>query len=119
MISVFQRHHPRLVPLALASVLVLGACGSGDDTAGDTVPPPIDASDGGLLAPRPVRTAGGGAGVAATSAVAEGAADRMSTDMMMPYRIVTFVAGDGLAALPSNDIGYLFDRFVNLMQERR
>jgi hypothetical protein len=109
MTPVIHRHPSRLVPLALASVLVLGACGADDDgTAGDTVPSATDAS---LLAPRPVRTAGGGAAGSTVSASAEAApsADgRMATDMMMPYRIVTFVPGDGLPSLPTNDVGYLF-----------
>ncbi len=107
--SVITRHSPRIAPLALAGVLVLGACGSDDDTAatatdGDTVPPAAD----GPLAPIPVRTAGGGAqgGAAATAEVASDS--RMATDMMMPFRITNFVVGDGLPALPTNDLGYVF-----------
>ncbi len=116
MISVSQRHPSRLrlVPLALAAVLALAACGSSDDSAGDIVPSATDTSDtgdGDLLAPRPVRTSGGGTGGAAASASAESApaSDRMATDMMMPYRIVTFVPGDDLPALPTDDVGYLFE----------
>lgn len=101
------RHSPRIAPLALAGVIVLGACGS-DDTAsptdGDTVPPAAD----GPLAPIPVRTSGGG-GQGGGVATAEAASDsRMATDMMMPFRITNFVVGDGLPALPTNDLGYVF-----------
>ena len=114
MTPVIHRHPSRLVPLALASVLVFGACGADDESADDTVPSATDATDAtddGLLAPRPVRTAGGGAAGSAVSASAEAAPNadgRMATDMMMPYRIVTFVPGEGLPSLPTNDVGYLF-----------
>jgi hypothetical protein len=67
------------------------------------VPPAAD----GPLAPIPVRTAGGGAqgGVATAEAASD---SRMATDMMMPFRITNFVVGDGLPALPTNDLGYVF-----------
>jgi hypothetical protein len=102
------RHRTRLVPVALAGALVLGACGADDDPGvadGDTVPP---AADGDLRAPVAVRTAGGSSGGGAPAA-AEMADSRMATDMMMPYLITNFVVGDGMPALPTNDTGYLFE----------
>jgi hypothetical protein len=108
MISVTTRPSARIVPVALAGVLVLGACGSDEPTAddGDSVP---SADDDGRLAPTPVRTAGGGGnGGGAAVAAAESADGRMATDMMMPYRITNFVLADGLPALPTNDTGFVF-----------
>jgi hypothetical protein len=111
MITAMHRSRLRLAPLALAAVLALGACGGDGGSATDTVAPAdsTDSTDG-LLAPRAVRTAGGGS--AAVSARPEAApapaGDTMATDMMMPYRIITFVAGEGLE-LPTNDIGYGFE----------
>jgi hypothetical protein len=107
MTSVITRNSSRIAPLALAGVLVLGACGSDDNPGSadgdDSVPPAAD----GPLAPIPVRTAGGGAqgGVATAEAASD---SRMATDMMMPFRITNFVVGDGLPALPTDDLGYVF-----------
>jgi hypothetical protein len=107
MTSVNTRYSSRIAPLALAGVIVLGACGSDDNPGsadGDTVPPATD----GPLAPIPVRTAGGGSqggGVATAEAASD---SRMATDMMMPFRITNFVVADGLPALPTNDLGYVF-----------
>ncbi len=107
MTSVITRHSSRIAPLALAGVIVLGACGSDDEPGsadGVTVPPATD----GPLAPIPVRTAGGGSqggGVATAEAAAD---SRMATDMMMPFRITNFVVAEGLPALPTNDLGYVF-----------
>lgn len=119
MISLNSRHR-RLAPLALAAVLVLGACGSDDSTADDSVPAVSDSSDsGGMMAPRPVRTSGAGGGTAmSASAEAAPASDRMATDMMAPYRIATFVAGEGLPALPTDDVGYLFEAGATVTAEQ-
>jgi hypothetical protein len=106
MTSVTTRPSARIVPVALAGVLVLGACGSDEPDAdgGDSVP----SAEDGLLAPTPVRTVGGGSGGGAAVAATESADSRMATDMMMPYRIMNFVLADGLPALPGNDVGFVF-----------
>ena len=116
-----MRHPSRLVPLAVVAVLALGACGSGDDdSAAETPPPSAESSDDGLLAPRPIETAGGGAGAGSANATAEVAtADRsMATDMIAPYQITNFVVGDGLPALPTNDTGWVFQAGATVTAEQ-
>jgi hypothetical protein len=123
-----KRHPSRLVPFGLAAVLVLAACGSDEPTADDSsadgsVPAAEDSqsADDGLLAPRPIEVSGGGAGSGSPNAAPEAAsADReMSTDMMIaPYRIVTFVPGEGLPALPTNDVGYVFQAGATVTAEQ-
>jgi hypothetical protein len=106
-----MRHPSRLVPLVVVAVLGLGACGSGDDDSAAETPPTVAASsDDGLIAPRPIEMAGGGAAAGSANATAEAAtADRsMAPDMIAPYQIMNFVAGDGLPALPTNDTGWVF-----------
>ena len=53
---------------------------------------------------------GGGAAAGSANATAEApTADRsMATDMIAPYQITNFVAGDSLPALPTNDTGWVF-----------
>jgi hypothetical protein len=105
-----KRHPSRLVPLAVIAVLALGACGSGDDdSAAETPPTVVESSDDGLLAPRPIEMSNGGS-AAGSAAVPEAAtADRqMATDMIAPYQITNFVAGDSLPALPTSDTGWVF-----------
>ena len=106
-----MRHPSRLVPMAVIAVLALGACGSGDDdSAAETPPPSAESSDDGMIAPRPIEMSGGGAAAGSANATAEAAtADRsMATDMIAPYQITNFVAGDALPALPTNDTGWVF-----------
>ena len=105
----------RLAPLALAATLVLGACGSDDDTAGE-VPPVSDQSStagGDMMAPRPIEVAGSGGAKMSAESAAEAPMDQSMAvgDMIAPYpyQITTFVAGEGLPALPTNDVGYLFE----------
>jgi hypothetical protein len=96
----------RFLPVAAVGMLVLAACGSDPSSSSssvDTIPTVTDAPDDGLLAPRPITIATGG------NAVAAAPASERSMDMsLMPYRMVTFVAGDGLPVLPTNAVGYLF-----------
>lgn len=105
-----KRHPSRLIPVALAAVLVLGACGSEDDGSAETPPEAEDtAADDGLVAPRPIEISAGSGAQTANAESAE--ADRqMATDMVAPYQpqVVTFVPGEGLPALPTNDVGYMF-----------
>jgi hypothetical protein len=103
----------RLAPLAMAAALALGACGGGEELTESTVPAAESGESttvDGMRAPVAVRTAGGGGGGGVATAAAESApaGGEMATDMMMPYRVVTFVAGDGLE-LPADDIGYGFE----------
>jgi hypothetical protein len=109
----------RILPVALTAVLVLGACGSDDDTAEGTLPP-VTSADSGLLAPRPIKVSGAGGNGSATLGAAPAAesADARSMDMsLMPYRITTFVAGDGLV-LPTNDVGYVFEAGATVTAEQ-
>jgi hypothetical protein len=70
MITAMHRSRLRLAPLALAAVLALGACGGDGGSATDTVAPAdsTDSTDG-LLAPRAVRTAGGGSAAVSAQAL--------------------------------------------------
>lgn len=105
-----KRHPSRLVPLAVLAVLALGACG-GDDSTAETPPPVTETSDDGRLAPRPIEmTDGRAAAGSATAAPEASTADRSmaATDMIAPYQITNFVAGDALPALPANDTGWVF-----------
>src|SRR6478735_3606337 len=106
-----KRHPSRLVPMAVVAVLALGACGGDDDTAANTPPPTsVESSDDGMIAPRPIEMSNGGSAAGAATAAPEAAtADRsMATDMIAPYQITNFVAGDSLPALPTNDTGWVF-----------
>ncbi len=108
----------RLSAAAAISALVLTGCGadSGSQSSASTVPVATDAT--GMLAPRPVKIAGGGAVNASATPEAAPAADgRMATDMIAPYRVVTFVPGD-LPALPGNDVGYVFQAGASVTAEQ-
>lgn len=111
-----KRSSTRLVPAALAAILVLGACGGSDDAAGDPVDPPAATTAGGqdtgLLAPTPIRVASGGAQADATSMAAESAV--ASDRMMMPVMIADYVVGDTMPALPTNDTGWVYQAGVDV-----
>jgi hypothetical protein len=112
-----KRHFP-LIPAALVAAFALAACGSdtpqdSTSTVGDTIP----AADSGLLAPRPIEVTSGGGGGAAAPAAAE--TDRASGDMaIMPYYIADYVVGDGMPALPTNDIGYVYQAGATVTAEQ-
>jgi hypothetical protein len=106
--------------MAVVAVLALGACGSGDDSTAETPPPATESSDDGMIAPRPIEMAGGGAAAGSANATAEApTADRsMSTDMIAPYQIMNFVAGDSLPALPTNATGWVFQSGATVTAEQ-
>jgi hypothetical protein len=110
-----KRHPSRLVPLLAVAALTLGACGSDDGSADDVPPTADDSSDEGLMAPRPIELGAGGGGTA-MSADAESAPDRAIAPY--PYRVTTFVAGDQLPALPTNDVGYAFEAGQSVTSEQ-
>ncbi len=112
-----KREHSRLIPAALAAILVLGACGSDESATGDTVPS-VSSDDGGsdngstgtgMLAPRPIEIADG-SGVSVNQ-TAEGVdSSKISADMSyMPVYIADYIVGEGMPALPTNDVGYWFE----------
>jgi hypothetical protein len=117
-----KRHVSRILPTALAAVLVLGACGSADDDAAPEPPAaePSDGepSDGDLRAPTPIEFTTGGAadGRSAAPATAEGAlaADDM---MIAPYFDIEYVLGEGLVA-PTDDTGYVYDSAAGLTADQ-
>ncbi|MEO6570477.1 MAG: hypothetical protein ABIO83_02920, partial [Ilumatobacteraceae bacterium] len=115
-----KRSSTRLVPAALAAILVLGACGGSDDAAGDPVDPPAATTAGdqdtGLLTPTPIRVASGGGAQtdAAPMAASEAADDRM---MVMPVFVSEYVVGDGMPELPTNDTGYVYQAGVEVSLE--
>ncbi len=103
-----KRLSSRMIPAALVAVFALAACGGGTDGSSasepdETVP---SVTDDGLMAPRPIEITSAGGG--ATPAAAEVATDARVSDMMMPYWIANYVVGDGMPALPANDVGYVF-----------
>ena len=102
-----KQHSSRILPIAFSAVLVLGACGSDDSSADnsiDTVAP-----QPGLRAPSPIQVAAGGTG--ASSAASSMAEDSAATDRMIApsYWISEYQIGDGMPALPTGDVGYVFD----------
>ncbi len=110
-----KRHSSRILPAAFAASLVLAACGGGtDDTATPGTDGPVTSvAAAGLLPPRPIEIASGGVGGAAgvgnlAAASGEEASDQRMSDMAMPYFIADYVVGEGMPALPTNDIGYVF-----------
>ena len=42
----------------------------------------------------------------------------MATDMIAPYQITNFVAGDALPALPTNDTGWVFQSGATVTAEQ-
>ena len=110
---------------ALAAVLILAACGAddGDSSAIDT--PLTDSTsvpDGdGLRAPTPIEVVsagenGGGGEVATADSALAG--DVPAGEMRMTQWIAEYVIGDGMPALPTNDIGYVFDTSNPITQEQ-
>jgi hypothetical protein len=64
------------------------------------------------MAPRPIEVAGsGGAKMSAEAADGAPMDQSLAGDMIAPYpyQVTTFVAGEGLPALPTNDVGYMFE----------
>ena len=108
-----KRHSSRILPAAFAASLVLAACGGDTDstaTPGTDGPAPSVVDDG-LIPPRPIEIASGGVGGSDANlgaATAEVASDSRVSDMAMPYFIADYVVGEGMPALPPNDIGYVF-----------
>ena len=119
-----KRHASRILPTALAAVLVLGACGSADDDDAAPEPPAEQPDgttpDGDLRAPTPIEfTTGGAPGkvdgrVATASAEGALAADDM---MIAPYFDIEYVLGEGLVA-PTDDTGYVYDASVELTADQ-
>ncbi|HEY5663575.1 MAG TPA: hypothetical protein VIS05_06030 [Ilumatobacter sp.] len=100
-----KRHSSPILPLVLVAAFGLAACG-------DTNPSVPDgwASDG-LLSPRPIEIASGGGGFDSAPMAAESSTgDRASEMPVMPYWIAEYVLGAGLPGLPTNDVGYVFQR---------
>ena len=111
----------KLLSLSIAAALAvsLAACGSDDDN-GALAPPASTESTAvattipGMRAPVPVQVASGssGAGTAiAGRSSAESASNDMGADMSMiaPYFISEFILGEGFPALPTNNVGFVFD----------
>ena len=106
-----KRHSSRILPAALVAVLALAACGGDTD---DSLPA---VTDDGLIPPRPIEiTSGGGGGD--NAATAELASDPRMSDMAMPFYIAEYVVGEGMPALPPNDIGYVFTAGTVVTAER-
>lgn len=103
-----KRLSSRIFPAALVAVFALAACGgdSGGSATPDTGGSIPSVTDDGLIPPRPIEITSASGG--ATPAAAEVASDSRVSDMMMPYFIAEYVVGDGMPALPANDIGYVF-----------
>lgn len=105
-----MRQTSRIMPMALAAVLVLGACGAADDD-GAPEPPAAQPDEGSeLRAPTPIEFTSGGAG-SSGDRVATGASESAiaADDMMIaPYFAIDYVLGEGLVA-PTDDTGYVFE----------
>ncbi len=109
-----KREHSPQIPAAFAAILLLGACGSDQSATGDTVSSASsdEGSTGtGMLAPRPIEiTSGSGASTNLTAEASDSRA--VSTDMYMPTFIADYIIGEGMPALPTNDVGYWFESGV-------
>ena len=112
-----KRHSSRVIPAALVAALALAACGSdnpaaSNSTTGDSVP----SVGNGLLAPRPISVTSGGGGGGGTAAAES---DRVAADSaIMPYYIANYVAGPGMPALPTNDVGYVYQAGATITAEQ-
>jgi hypothetical protein len=108
----------RLIPVVLGAVLVFGACGGDDAPSGGS----IDSvgEQPGLRAPSPIQITGGStAGAGSLGAAASEAAVVSSDAMIAPvYWISEYVVGDGMPALPTNDLGYVFDASLEVTAEQ-
>ena len=108
-----------MAAVAMAAALVLGACGSDEPAASDTVPTP---DDGGLIAPRPIRIVS--TGDATMSSQRAGAAESdagemaVSDRMIAPWGPVEYVLADDLPALPTDDIGYVYEAGATVSVEQ-
>ena len=107
-----KRHSSRIVPAALVAVLLLAACGGDPDQSLPAV------TDDGLIPPRPIEITSGGVGGGDSAATAEVASDARMSDMAMPFYLADYVVGDGMPALPTNDIGYVFQAGADVTAER-
>jgi hypothetical protein len=117
-----KRNPSRLIPGFVAAVLVLSACGSDDDTAGDTAGETVPAGDSdssaasasstdqGLVAPRPIQVSSAAGGDAASVAAEDAQAGRVADSSFAAYQITNFELGPDLPPLPDNQFGYVFDK---------
>ncbi|MFP5487546.1 MAG: hypothetical protein ACLGHQ_04490 [Acidimicrobiia bacterium] len=116
-----KRHATRILPAALAAVLVLGACGNAEDDAAPEPPadqPDDSSSDGDLRAPTPIEFTSGGTAATTDSRIASTEGALAADDMMiMPYFDIEYVLGDGLVA-PTDDTGYVYDASAELTAEQ-
>ncbi len=105
----------------MAAALVLGACGSDEPAASDTVPVPDDDRD--LIAPRPIQIVSTGDATMSSQragAAAESDAGEMTVSdrMITPWGPVEFVLVDDLPALPTDDIGYVYEAGATVSVEQ-
>jgi hypothetical protein len=115
-----KRHVSRILPTALAAVLVLGACGSADDDASPDPPAetPGTAADGDLRAPSPIEVVSGGGGDTGERATASAEGSMAADDMMIaPYYDIEYVLTEGLTA-PTDDTGYVYDAAAEVTAEQ-
>lgn len=117
----------KLLSLSIAATLAftLAACGSEDDIVsapGSTIDGTVESTIPGLRPPVPVEVAAGSTGANTSVASREMApsSDMATSDMSMiaPYYISEFVLGDAFPALPTNNIGFVFDGESTLADEQ-
>lgn len=116
--------------LLAAAALTLAACGGDDDAGsasgapdGSAAPTTVadgtgDADDGGgLRAPEPVEVVSGGGGDGALGTAETTTADAAPTDMRIDPRSITYELGEGMPALPTDDVGYVYDAATTVTAE--
>lgn len=102
-----KRHRAPLLAAALAATLVLGACGSEPSgSPADSLPAP---GGDGLIPPRPVEIVS--TADATMSSSRAGSAELAATSDMSiaPWGPIEYVVGPDLPALPTDDIGYVYE----------
>ena len=118
-----MKRHSLLAPL-VGFALVLAACGGGGSTAID--PPAEQTSDStestdvgdDLRSPTPIKAASAGQSTAAQTSAESVGADVPASEMMIAPFIADFVLADNFPALPTDDIGYVFDITAEVSADR-
>jgi len=101
--------------IVAVAALTFAACGS-DDPAGDA--PTGTVAGPAMRAPTPIEVTGGGADAVPARTAELGTAAAISSEMLIAPWVAEYVVVADLPALPTNDIGFVYDGTATVAPER-